>query len=114
MRDMGDNYEYVVVYVDDLAIASKDPQSIVDSFTRDFDFKLKGTGPVAFHLGCDYFRDKDGVLCLEPKKYIMKMTDNYFRLFGEKPKPANSPLEKGDHPELDTSEELDLEGIKIY
>ena len=114
MRDMGDHYEYVVVYVDDLAIASKDPQAIVDAFMNDFGFKLKGTGPVAFHLGCDYFRDKDGVLCFAPKKYIMKMAETYFRHFGDKPKPATSPLEKGDHPELDTSEELDLENIKIY
>ena len=44
----------------------------------------------------------------------MKMVDTYLRHFGEKPKGASSPLEKGDHPELDTSDELDLEGIKIF
>ena len=114
MRDKGDHYEYIVVYVDNLAIASKDPQSIIDVLMGDFKFKLKGTGPLAFHLGCDYFRDKDGVLCFAPKKYIMKLSESYFRHFGDKPKPASSPLEKGDHPEMDTSKELDLEGIKIY
>jgi hypothetical protein len=35
-------------------------------------------------------------------------------MFGEKPKRFTSPLEKGDHPELDTSEILDLRGIKQY
>ncbi len=35
--------------------------------------------------------------------------------FGSKPKQnITSPLEKGDHPELDMSDELDLEGIKNY
>ena len=36
------------------------------------------------------------------------------RMFGTKPKAYNSPLEHGDHPELDDSKELDLDGIKKY
>jgi hypothetical protein len=75
---------------------------------------LKGTGPITFHLGCDFFRDADGTLCYAPAKYIKKCLDNYERLFGEKPKKASSPLIKGDHPELDSSELLDLDGIKIF
>ena len=35
-------------------------------------------------------------------------------MFGEKPKEVTCPLEKGDHPELDTTDELDLEGIRKY
>ena len=35
-------------------------------------------------------------------------------MFGSKPKAYSSPLEKNDHPELDTSEELDMEGIKQF
>jgi predicted phosphatase len=35
-------------------------------------------------------------------------------MFGQKSKEYSSPLEKGDHPELDTSHFIDLEGIKIY
>ena len=36
-------------------------------------------------------------------------------MFGQKPKlTVTSPLEKGDHPELDTSDELDIEDIKKY
>ena len=42
------------------------------------------------------------------------MTDNYERIFGSKPTPAASPLDKGDHPELDSSELLDIDDIKIY
>ena len=30
MKDCGDHYEYIAVYVDDLLIASKKPQAIVD------------------------------------------------------------------------------------
>ena len=39
----------------------------------------------------------------------------YYSMFGEKPKlNVTSPLEKNDHPELDTSELLDEDGIRQY
>ena len=102
------------MYTDDLLIASKDCSSIINELTIDHNFKLKGTGPISFHLGCDFFRDKDGNLCYAPKKYIEKTIDNYVRIFGRKPKEASSPLPEGDHPELDDSPLLDLEETKIY
>ena len=58
----GDHYEYVVVYVDDLGVAAKVPSIIVEELMRRYGFKLKGTGPIQFHLGSDYFRDQHGVL----------------------------------------------------
>ena len=114
MRRAGDVYEYIATYVDDLAICSKDPQAIIDELTKVHKYKLKGTGPISYHLGCDYFRDDDGVLCFAPRKYIDKMIDGYVQMFGQKPKEASSPLEKGDHPELDLSPELDANGIRKY
>jgi hypothetical protein len=114
MRDKGDHYEYIAVYVDDLLIASKCPQEIISFLTDKAKFKLKGTGPLSFHLGCDWFRDAEGILCSTPRKYLDKLSDNYKRIFGCAPKHASSPLVKGDHPEIDTSPLLDLDGIKIY
>ena len=74
MRDMGDHYEYLVAYVDDLAIASKNPQAIIDDLEgAPNNFKLKGTGTMEFHLGCDFFRDQSGTLCVGPRKYIERM-----------------------------------------
>ncbi len=107
-------YEYIAVYVDDLTIASKDPQAIVDILLDVHKFKLKGTGPLNFLLGCDYFRDSDNILCYAPKKYISKMIDVYKELFGETPRPYLTPLEKGDHPELDETELLDAKHTQIY
>ena len=42
------------------------------------------------------------------------MLDSFERLFGEKPKGFSSPLEKGDHPELDLSPEMDDDGRAKY
>jgi len=114
MRDKGDHYEYIAAYVDDLMIASKDPDSIIKILMEKCQFKLKGTGPTKFHLGCDFFRDEEGVLCYAPKKYIKKILENYRRIFGTWPKPATSPVTTGDHPELDTLELLNEDDQKVY
>ena len=114
MRLNGDTYEYIAVYVDDLLIAAKDSLAITKCLEEKHLFKLKGTGPLQYHLGCDYFKDDMGTLCSGPRKYIEKMMDQYEKMFGMKPKEYTSPLEKSDHPEIDISDELDQAGIKIY
>jgi hypothetical protein len=85
-----------VVHVDDLLIASKNPQSSIDALTGDpVNFKLNGTGPVKFHLGSDYYRNEDGTLCIAPLKYIKPMVGAYKLMFGVAPKQnIQSPLRK--------------------
>jgi len=113
MRDKGDHCEHIAVHVDDLLIASKDPESVIKLLMEKCQFKLKGTGPVEFHLGCDFFRDEEGVLCYGPTKCIEKILDNHRRICGTWPKPATSPLVTGDHPELDASELLNEDDQKM-
>ena len=108
MRERNNLYEYIGVYVDDLAIVAKSPEEIIDILSNKYGFKLKGTGPISYHLGMEFFRDSTGVLCISAKKYVEKMIASYQQFFGSKPiQKYSSPLEKGDHPELDTSELLD-------
>ena len=115
LRPNGDVYEYIGVYVDDLAFAMKDPQAFVDTLTSKYNFKVKGTGPIQFHLGADFEREADGTLVMSPTKYIARMVQTYERFYGCKPSTrALSPLEPNDHPELDESELLDDEGIQQY
>ena len=115
MRRNGEKYEYVGIYVDDLAMAMNNAKECTDTLMEKYKFKLKGTGPIVFHVGCDFFRDKEGTLCMAPKKYIEKMIMTYEQMFGFKPNQKyTSPLEKGDHPELDKTELLDESGIQKY
>jgi hypothetical protein len=68
--------------------------------------KLKGVGPLEFHLGTSYGRDPDGTLYGSAHRYIEKMVDSYTNtLFpGEKLNTKlKSALPKNDHPELDDS-----------
>ena len=70
MKSSKDNnhYEYIAVYVDDLAICMKDPQA----FCAQRKIKLKGVGPINYHLGCRYTRDEDGTLVADPRKQVEK------------------------------------------
>ena len=116
IRKSGSIYEYVAVYVDDLALAMKDPGKFVLTLETKYNFKLKGTGELTFHLGANFMRDSDGILCMSPTKYITeRLVATYVKMFGEKPSTnALSPLEPGDHPELDDSELLDERGVQMY
>jgi len=52
---------------------------------------------------------------MTPRKYIEKMCTSFEQLFGHPPKQVvTSPIEKNDHPELDTSELLGLDDITTY
>ena len=104
----------IAVYVDDLAIAAKDPEAVTNELIKKYNYKLKGIGLMEFHLGMDFGRDPDGTLYFGPRRYIEWMMDTYERIFGDKPKPYSSPLEKNDHPELDTSPLLDKDGVTRY
>jgi len=55
MRDKGDHCKCIAVHVDDLMFASKDPETVIKTLAEKCQFKLKGTGPAEFHLGCDFF-----------------------------------------------------------
>ena len=110
----GTCYEYIAVYVDDLAIAAKDPQAFCNELKKRYNLKLKGVGPFEYHLGCTYKKDPDGTLAADPRRYVNKILESYERMFKEKPRKSRPPLEGGDHPELDTSELCDDHQTKQF
>ena len=103
----GTCYEYIAVYVDDLAISAKDPQAFCNELKKRYNLKLKGVGSLEYHLGCTYKKDPDGTLAADPRRYVNKILESYERMFKEKPRKSRPPLEEGDHPELHTPELCD-------
>jgi hypothetical protein len=103
MRLNGDLYEYVATYVDDLCLGMLDPKSFTDTLQKKYNFKLKGTGPIDFHLGQSFSQNDNGEMEISAKHYVDKMIDTYVQLYGEKPRKASSPFEQNDHPEMDDS-----------
>ena len=110
----GTCYEYIAVYVDDLAIAAKDSQAFCHELKKRYNVKFKGVGPLEYHLGCTYQKDPDGTLAADPRRYVNKILESYERMFKEKPRKSRPPLEGGDHPELDTSELCDEHQTKQF
>ena len=108
-------YEYIAVYVDDLCIAAQDPKEIINTLKSKYNLKVKGDGPLTYHLGADYFQDPDGTLVFQPKIYIEKLKETYVRFRNTEPsKVLKTHLEKNDHPELDTSEILEGHEVNHY
>ena len=96
-------YEYIAAYVDDLCVAEQDPKEIIIVLKSKHHLKVKGDGPLTYHLGADYFQDPDGTMVSQPKKNIEKLKETYIRLVNTEPSEGlKTPLEKNDHPELDT------------
>ncbi len=118
LRDTGDCYEYVCVYVDDLMAIMKDPGQFFTKIQdpNGYGFKMKGVGPPRYHLGGNFGYDDDGTLWYGSSTYVDKVMAAYEQHFGSLPsyKKIGSPLEDGDHPELDTSEILDEDGKAVY
>ena len=70
---------------------------------------------MSYHLGGDYFEDPDGTFVSKPRKYIGELAENYKRLFNEElTKGHMSPLDKNNHPELDTSDILEGDMASKY
>jgi len=114
MRRNGDIWEYIATYVDNLAIIMKDPKSFTDLLIDKYKYKLKGVGPITYHLGSDYKRDPDGTFYVGAESYINKMIESYERTFGAKPKENSTPLVANNHPEMDNSELLGPTDVTLF
>ena len=98
MRQNGDQYKYITIYVDDLAFAVNDPQSFNHILREKYQSKIKEGVPLKFHLGADFFRDDEGILFMATQKNIGRLATSYEKMFGEKPSAKMySPLKEGDH-----------------
>ena len=53
------------------------PELIISDLEKKYKLKLKGSGPIGYHLGCNFFRDSQGVLCMSAMKYIERIIMDY-------------------------------------
>ena len=114
IKDVGESYDYLCVWVDDLFVISDRPDDFFKTLTDKYKFKLKGVGQPEYHLGGDFGRDPDGTLYWSAKTYVKKLLAQYERLFEGPPKKYSSPIDKDDHPEIDQSELLNEHEQKIF
>ena len=73
------------MYVDDLCIAAQNPKEKINILKSQHKVKMKGDGPLTYHLGADYYQDPDGTMVSQPKKYIEKLKETNVRLLNTEP-----------------------------
>ena len=95
--DAGDCYEYVVVWLDDIFTALKNPEEFYGAIQGDlWNYKLKNVEEPKYHLGGDFFCNANGTYCYGAQTYVKCMCENYELKFGEPVKEYHAPMEKQD------------------
>ena len=51
LRDAGDVYELVCMYIDDITCMMKEPAEFFETLINDYGYKLKGVGEPVYHIG---------------------------------------------------------------
>ena len=89
-------YKLVATYVDNLAIVMDNPEEFLTQLqSAPYNFKLKGSGPMNFYLGCGFGRDPHGVLyIMDPTKYLTKMMGTFDQMFGRELRQCSTPLDE--------------------
>ena len=82
MQPNGDFYEHDTICTNDLAIAMRNPQALVDALELKSKLRQRGTDPIDYHPGMVFTKEKGITLCFTPKKYILKVTTSYTCMFG--------------------------------
>ena len=60
---------------------STNRKELISILKSKYQLKVKGDGPLTYHLGADYYHDPDGTMVCQPKKDIEKLKETYIRLF---------------------------------
>ena len=83
MRDSGDVYEYVCVYVDDFIAIMKNPNKFFNTLTSKYKYKykLKEVRYPSYHLDFGFYYEPDGTLSWRDKSYIKRLSQNCSLMF---------------------------------
>ena len=118
LRLNGDHYEYIATWVDDLLVASRNPNAIMDELRQDY--ILKGVGIPEYYLGgnVDILGEqweKEGIkYALSAQTYVKNVVEKFETLFGQSFAQYKVPMASDYHPELDDSPLCDAEMASRY
>ena len=115
IKDMGDHYKYIGTFVDDVLLFSKKPEGILEKLKTKYGYKLKNVGPPEYYNGADMlFNESTQCWEMSARTYIKNICEKIEKLFGITLKNYGSPMETGDHPEIDETDLLAPQEISQY
>ena len=118
IRDMGDHYEYMATYVDDILVWSKDPMKLIKVLEEVY--VLKGVGIPEYYLGGNLLQlsehwSKEGHnIAFSAETYIEQVIPKYQQLLDCKFRSIKTPMDEEYHPEIDDSPLMSPEGISKF
>ena len=80
------HYERTSICADGFLAVSKSPQTIANALINKCNNKLKGTGTISHHLGCDFTQHGNKKLFLAPRESVCIMPNSHVSIFFSKPK----------------------------
>ncbi|KAL5562467.1 hypothetical protein UlMin_032214 [Ulmus minor] len=109
VRNSNRHFMALLVYVDDVIIASSDQQAIVKlKADLNKEFKLKDLGDLKYFLGLEIAHSTAGI-CVSQRKYVLDLLSEFGYLGC---KPAITPMEVNTR--LSISDEADLPDVGMY
>ena len=118
LRKCNDHYEYIATWVDDLLVASRNPNAIMEELKQDY--ILKGIGIPEYYLGgnfdvLDEQWQKEGIrYALSAQTYVKNVIEKFETLFGQSFAQYKVPMASDYHPESDNSPLCDTEMASRY
>ena len=108
-------YDFVAVFVDDILVFSKKPETVIEPLKEKFKYELKGVGEPEYYNGADITRSPISN-CWEFSAKISNknITDKIEKLFGIHLKNYGAPMEVGNHSELNESNFVSPDQISQY
>ena len=114
IRERGDYLEYMCVFVDDITVFSKEPMLIFDTLKEKYGYEFKEIAEPEYYNGADLSVDRSGEMTMSAKTYLKNIVDKIEDIIGQPLKNYGAPMVTTYHPEIDESDLLDPNFIKIY
>ncbi len=117
-KDMGDHYEYLASYVDDILVWSKDPMDVMSKLMKMY--TMKGVGIPEYYLGGNVeqlgeeWMKENIQVGLSARTYIENVVPKFEGLLSSEFRKFKTPMEEKYHPELDESPLCDSEQASIF
>jgi len=117
MKKVGDRYEYIAAYVDDVLVFGRDPMTMIEELKQDY--VLKGVGKPVYYLGSNVqvlgreWGERGPPMAISAETYICNVVKKFEGIFGPLCK-FKSPMELNYHPELDTTPLMDEHNASLY
>ena len=106
-------YDYIATHVDDVIVASKNPQDYIARIEQEYALRNIETDP-SYYLGSRLKRRPDGKLQMNMEEYCKETIRKYETKHNITLKKENIPMQVNVKPENDTSEILDESNHKDY